>query len=76
MTLRPVNALRSMQTGTVSLSMTGDEVVIALARALTLDTTGYQVGSGLRVDAPLCYAQHILLESLLALVVATFILLQ
>ncbi|GAX74083.1 hypothetical protein CEUSTIGMA_g1533.t1 [Chlamydomonas eustigma] len=43
MTLRPVNALRSMQAGTVSLSMKGDEVAIALARSLTLDTTGYQV---------------------------------
>ena len=43
MTLRPVNSLRSMQAGTVSLSMSGDEVVIALARALNLDTDGYQV---------------------------------
>ena len=45
MTLRPVNTLRAMQAGTVSLSMTGDEVVIALARALNLDTDGYQARS-------------------------------
>jgi hypothetical protein len=40
--LRPVNALRAVEPGTVSVSMSGDEVAIALARALTLDTTGYQ----------------------------------
>lgn len=43
MTLRPVNSLRALEPGTVSLSMTGDEVAISLAKALTLDTTGYQV---------------------------------
>lgn len=48
MTLRPVNALRSMQAGTVSLSMNGVEVVIALARALNLDTDGYQA----RLESP------------------------
>ncbi len=41
-----------MQAGTVSISLKGDEVVIALAKAITLDTTGYQVGErfGWRAD--------------------------
>jgi hypothetical protein len=43
MTLKPVNSLRAMQAGTISVSMTGDEVAISLARALNLDVDGYQV---------------------------------
>ena len=42
MTIKGVNSLRAMQAGTISVSMTGDEVVISLARALNLDVDGYQ----------------------------------
>lgn len=41
--LRPSNELRALDPGTVSISMSGDEVAISLARALCLDTDGYQV---------------------------------
>ncbi|KAG1653704.1 hypothetical protein FOA52_007932 [Chlamydomonas sp. UWO 241] len=43
MTLKPVNVLRAMAPGCVAVSFSGDEVAISLARALALDTSGYQV---------------------------------
>ena len=39
--LRPVNDLRALEPGTVSISMSGDEVAISLARALALDTNDF-----------------------------------
>lgn len=43
MALKPINTLRSVDPGSVSVSLSGDEVAISLSRALALDTSGYQV---------------------------------